>query len=154
MPVLPAACWQAFGLPDPSQASVVHGLPSSVHAVPLGNGVWVQTLLPDGPVHWSTVHGLASLHWLSLPHSLVSVNVVVACSPDVWPVAESSSTSSTHPQTNHSVCTLPSELAATCHGSCPPSSGSTLPSACRTTNSTISPGRNPPAVIQAVVVGG
>src|SRR5207247_3717020 len=33
MPTLPAACWQVVLVP--SQVSVVHGLPSSVHAVPL-----------------------------------------------------------------------------------------------------------------------
>src|SRR5689334_7180399 len=105
-PALPAGCWHALALPDPSQVSVVHGLPSSVHAVPLGSGVCVQTLLPDGPVHWSVVQGLPSSHWLSLPHSLASVNVVVALNPDVSPAADSSSVSSTQPQTNHNVCTL------------------------------------------------
>src|SRR5207249_3218166 len=34
VPALPAACWQVVLVP--SQVSVVHGLPSSVHAVPLG----------------------------------------------------------------------------------------------------------------------
>src|SRR5207245_1660652 len=34
VPALPAACWQVSLVP--SQVSVVHGLPSSVHAVPLG----------------------------------------------------------------------------------------------------------------------
>src|SRR2546427_5582664 len=33
VPALPARCWQRALLP--SQVSVVHGLPSSVHAVPL-----------------------------------------------------------------------------------------------------------------------
>src|SRR2546425_141992 len=33
VPALPAACWQVSLVP--SQVSVVHGLPSSVHAVPL-----------------------------------------------------------------------------------------------------------------------
>src|SRR6266404_2411970 len=33
VPALPAGCWQASFVP--SQVSVVHGLPSSVHAVPL-----------------------------------------------------------------------------------------------------------------------
>src|SRR5207253_2709399 len=34
-PAFPAACWQASF--DPSQVSVVHGLPSSVHKVPLSD---------------------------------------------------------------------------------------------------------------------
>src|SRR5437867_12554176 len=34
VPALPAACWQVVLVP--SQVSVVHGLPSSAHAVPLG----------------------------------------------------------------------------------------------------------------------
>ena len=94
MPTLPAACWQVVLVP--SQVSVVHGLPSSVHAVPLcfvasvGQAAFVPSQasatsqspaaarhsvprFPAGPP-WHcpplqvslTVHGLPSSHGLVL----------------------------------------------------------------------------------------
>src|SRR5437879_7663154 len=54
VPALPAGCWQRALLP--SQVSVVHGLPSSVHAVPLGS------LVSAGQVALATVQVSSRSH--------------------------------------------------------------------------------------------
>src|SRR5439155_980953 len=78
MPTLPAACWQVVLVP--SQVSVVHGLPSSVRAVPLffvaaaGPAAFVPaqasaTSQSAGVARLQvslTVHGLPSSHGLVL----------------------------------------------------------------------------------------
>src|SRR3989475_10177960 len=51
VPALPAGCWQRALLP--LQVSVVHGLPSSVHAVPLGFLASDGQARPATPVHVS-----------------------------------------------------------------------------------------------------
>src|SRR5439155_219500 len=51
VPALPGGCWQR--LLEPLQVSVVHGLPSSVHAVPFGFFASAGQVAPGTPVQFS-----------------------------------------------------------------------------------------------------
>src|SRR5437870_13304070 len=63
-PAFPAGCWQASFVP--SQVSVVHGLPSSVHAVPLGCLASAGQLAPLPGQSSATSHAPADArHWVA-----------------------------------------------------------------------------------------